>query len=59
MITYGELCKVNGQTVSGGVRWPGGVAPIPTDNEDIISFAIVRDNSGSIRVYGSISLNFS
>ena len=59
LITYGELCKVNGQTVSGGVRWPGGVAPIPTDNEDIISFAIVRDNSGSIRVYGSISLNFS
>ena len=59
LITYGEACSVNGQLISGGVRWNGGIAPLPTDNEDIISFAIVRDIQGTIRVYGSVSLNFS
>lgn len=59
LITYGEQCNVNGSAIAGGVRWNGGVAPLPTDNEDIISFAIVRDIAGTVRVYGSISLNFS
>lgn len=59
LLTYGELCSVNGTTISGGVRWNGGIAPITTDNEDFLSFAIVRDNAGTIRVYGSSSLNFS
>jgi len=59
LITYGENCNVNGTPISGGVRWPGGIAPIPTDNEDIVSFAIVKDSSGTVRVYGSASLNFS
>ena len=59
LITYGEDCIVNGQSISGGVRWPGGIAPAPTDNEDILSFAIVTDSAGTIRVYGSGSLNFS
>ena len=59
LLTYGEQCTVNGSAVSGGIRWNGGIAPLTTDNEDFLSFAIVRDNSGTIRVYGSSSLNFS
>ncbi len=59
LLTYGENCSVNGTSVAGGVRWNGGIAPITTDNEDILSFAIVRDSQGSIRIYGSSSLNFS
>ena len=59
LLTYGENCTVNGTSVSGGVRWNGGIAPITTDNEDFLSFAIIRDNTGTIRVYGSSSLNFS
>ena len=59
LITYGEQCSVNGSPISGGVRWPGGIAPTPTDNEDILSFAIIKDNTGEMRVYGSGSLNFS
>lgn len=59
LLTYGENCTVNGTSIPGGVRWNGGIAPITTDNEDFLSFAIVRDNAGTIRVYGSSSLNFS
>jgi hypothetical protein len=59
LFTYGENCTVNGSSISGGVRWNGGIAPITTDNEDFLSFAIVRDSAGTIRVYGSSSLNFS
>jgi hypothetical protein len=59
LITYGELCTVNGSPVTGGVRWPGGIAPSPTNNEDMVSFAIVRDTAGTVRVYGSSSLNLS
>jgi hypothetical protein len=59
LFTYGENCTVNGSAISGGVRWNGGIAPITTDNEDFLSFAIVRDAAGTIRVYGSSSLNFS
>lgn len=59
LLTYGEQCTVNGTPISGGIRWNGGIAPLTTDNEDFLSFAIVRDNSGTIRVYGSSSLNFS
>lgn len=59
LLTYGETCTVNGVSISGGVRWNGGIAPITTDNEDFLSFAIIRDSAGTIRVYGSSSLNFS
>lgn len=59
LLTYGENCTVNGTPISGGIRWNGGIAPITTDNEDFLSFAIVRDNAGTVRVYGSSSLNFS
>lgn len=59
LLGYGESCSVNNVDVSGGVRWGGGIAPLPTNNEDILSFTIAKDSTGSIRVYGSSSLNFS
>jgi hypothetical protein len=59
LLGYGETCTVNGTTIPGGVRWGGGIAPLPTNNEDILSFTIARDSSGTIRVYGSSALNFS
>ena len=58
LLGYGESCSVNNVDVSGGVRWGGGIAPLPTNNEDILSFTIAKDSSGSLRVYGSSSLNF-
>jgi hypothetical protein len=59
LYTYGDNSSVNGIGVSNGVRWAGGLAPTATNNEDILSFTIVTDNSGTIRVYGSSALNYS
>ena len=59
LLGYGESCSVNNVDVTGGVRWGGVIAPLPTNNEDILSFTIAKDSSGSLRVYGSSSLNFS
>jgi hypothetical protein len=59
LLGYGETCIVNGTNISGGVRWGGGIAPLPTNNEDILSFTIATDSTGTIRVYGSSALNFS
>jgi hypothetical protein len=57
--TYGDACSVNGSAVSGGIRWSGGSAPTATANTDIITFVIVRDSAGTIRVFGSATTNFS
>lgn len=59
LLGYGETCTVNGTNIPGGVRWGGGIAPLPTNNEDILSFTIATDSTGTIRVYGSSALNFS
>ena len=59
LLGYGETCRVNGINIPGGVRWGGGIAPLPTNNEDILSFTIATDSTGTIRVYGSSALNFS
>lgn len=59
LITYGDQCTVNGKSISGGVKWNGGIAPSPTDNDDVLSFAVITDRNGVVRVYGSSSLNFS
>ena len=59
LYTYGDACSVNGIGVTNGVRWAGGLAPTATNNEDILSFNIVIDNSATIRVYGSSALNYS
>lgn len=58
LLGYAETCSVNGGTPF-GVRWGGGIAPLPTNNEDIVSFTVATDSTGAIRVYGSSSLNFS
>lgn len=58
LLGYAETCSVNGGTPF-GVRWGGGIAPLPTNNEDIISFTIATDSAGEVRVFGSSSLNFS
>ena len=58
LLGYAETCSVNGGTPF-GVRWGGGIAPLPTNNEDIVSFTVATDSTGAVRVYGSSSLNFS
>lgn len=57
--TYGEACSVNGSTIVGGVKWPGGNAPVATNGFDIISFTIVRDGAGTINVFGSGNTNLA
>jgi hypothetical protein len=57
--TYGDACSVNGSAVSGGIMWSGGSAPTSTSNTDIITFVIVRDSAGTIKVFGSATTNFS
>ena len=57
--TYGDACSVNGSAVTNGIMWSGGSAPTPTTNTDIITFIIVRDSAGTIKVFGSATTNFS
>jgi hypothetical protein len=57
--TYPDACTVNGVSVSGGVRWSGGVAPSPTNNTDIITFSIIKDSTGVVRVFGFSVTNVS
>ena len=55
--TYGDACKVNGASIANGVKWVGGNPPPSTNNDDILTFSIVRDNTGVTRVYCSSSIN--
>ena len=57
--TYGDACSVNGSSISGGIKWNGGFTPTATNNYDIITFSIVRDNSGTVIVFGSSDMNYS
>jgi hypothetical protein len=57
--TYGDACTVNGVSISGGVKWSGGVAPTATNNFDVITFTIVKDSAETINVFGSGNTNFS
>ncbi len=57
--TYGDACSVNGSSVSGGIKWNGGSTPTATNNYDIITFSIVRDNYGTVIVFGSSDMNYS
>jgi hypothetical protein len=64
LLSYGDLYSVVGLgtvgiVTTGNVRWSGGIAPQPTNNDDILSFTVISDQSGKIRVYGTSSLNFS
>ena len=57
--TYGDACTVNGVSVSGGVKWSGGTSPYSTAGTDILTFVIVRDNSGVTNVFGFSAPQFS
>lgn len=64
LLTYGNLYSLVGLgtvgiVTTGNVHWSGGIAPLPTNNDDILSFTIFTDSSGTFRVYGTSSLNFS
>jgi hypothetical protein len=57
--TYGDGCTVDGVNIPTGVRWSGGSPPIATSNTDILTFLIVKDSSGTVRVYGQGNTDFS
>ena len=57
--TYGDGCTVDGVSISTGVRWSGGSPPIATNNTDILTFLVVKDSAGVIRVYGQGNTDFS
>ena len=57
--TYGDACTVDGVSVSNGVQWSGGSPPIATSNTDILTFILVKDNSGVTKVFGQGNTDFS
>ena len=57
--TYGDACSVDGTPISNGVQWSGGSPPISTSNTDILTFVIVRDTAGVVRVFGQGNTDFS
>ena len=57
--TFGDACSVYGSAVSGGIMWSGGSAPTATAGTDIITFIIVKDSAGTVKVFGSATTNFS
>jgi hypothetical protein len=57
--TYGDACTVDGNAVSNGVRWSGGSPPLSTTNTDILTFVIVQDSAGTVRVFGQGNTDFS
>lgn len=56
---YGDACTVDGAAITNGVRWSGGSPPLPTSNTDILTFVIVKDTDGTVRVFGQGNTNFS
>ena len=57
--TYGDVCTVDGNSVTNGVQWAGGSPPLATSNTDILSFIVMKDNSGVVRVFGQGNTDFS
>ena len=57
--TYGDACSVNGVAVTNGIMWSGGTAPTATAGTDLITFVVVKDSAGTIKVLGSATTNFS
>jgi hypothetical protein len=57
--TYGDVCSVDGTPITNGVQWSGGSPPLATSNNDILTFIIVRDNSGITKVFGQGNTDFS
>ena len=56
---YGDACSIDGGSISNGVEWSGGSPPAPTNNTDILTFVIVKDGSGVVRVFGQGNTDFS
>ncbi|CAF34240.1 virion structural protein [Synechococcus phage S-PM2] len=56
---YGDACKVEGNSITGGIQWSGGSPPANTSNIDILTFIVVRDTSGVTKVYGQGNTGFS
>ena len=57
--TYGDDCSVDGVDINTGVQWSGGSPPAATSNTDILTFIIVKDNSGVTKVFGQGNTDFS
>ena len=57
--TYGDACTVDGVAISTGVQWSGGSPPVATSNTDILTFVLIRDNSGVTKVFGQGNTDFS
>ena len=57
--TYGDACTVDGNNVANGVQWSGGSPPLATSNTDILSFIVLKDGAGVVRVYGQGNTDFS
>lgn len=57
--TYGDDCSVDGTPITNGVQWSGGSPPISTSNTDILTFVIIKDNSGVTKVFGQGNTDFS
>ncbi len=57
--SYGDACSVDGTGVNTGIQWSGGSPPDATSNTDILTFVIVRDNSGVTKVFGQGNTDFS
>ena len=57
--TYGDACSVDGNSITNGVEWSGGSPPIATSNTDILTFVIIKDGSGVVRVFGQGNTDFS
>ena len=56
---YGDACTVDGASITNGIQWSGGSPPDATSNTDILTFVIVRDNSGVTKVFGQGNTDFS
>lgn len=57
--TYGDACSVDDVAISTGVQWSGGSPPVATSNTDILTFVLIRDNSGVTKVFGQGNTDFS
>jgi len=57
--TYGDACSIDGVAVTNGVQWSGGSPPVATANTDILTFVLIRDNSGVLKVFGQGNTDFS
>lgn len=57
--TYGDDCSVDGSPITNGVQWSGGSPPLATSNTDILTFVILKDNSGVTKVFGQGNTDFS